>query len=149
MTARHDRGLHAVARVRDVRERDSRIGLQQALREQAALQGRLDELEESVRAHGAFVAGDMRQFVGLRHSLEALRGAITDARQEAETAAVLSASARAHWHHDKTRLSAVEGLLERRADERRAEARTQETHELDDVAGRLWLRRHTRTEDTA
>lgn len=141
MSAQHDRGLNAVARVRDVRERDSRIGLQHAMLEEAALQARVAELEEAVRTHGSFVSGDMSQFVALRHSLEALRDATGEARQEAETAAVLTASARAHWLRDKTRLSAVEGLLERRADERRAELQTKETHELDDVAGRLWLRR--------
>lgn len=141
MSARHDRGLHAVSRVRDVRERDSRLGLQQALREQAALQARVTELEETMRVHGSFVAGDMSQFVALRQSLDMLREAVGEARHEAEAADVITASARAHWLHDKTRLSAVEGLLERRADERRTEAQAKETHELDDVAGRLWLRR--------
>jgi flagellar export protein FliJ len=141
VSAQHDRGLHAVSRVRDVRERDSRIGLQHAIREESTLQARVAELDEAVRTHGSFVAGDMNQFVALRRSLEVLREAAGEARQEAETAAVLTASARAHWLRDKTRLSAVEGLLERRADERRAEHRTAETHELDDVAGRLWLRR--------
>jgi flagellar protein FliJ len=150
VSARHDRGLRAVARVRDVRERDSRIGLQQALQEETALQTRLEVLEESMRSHGAFASGDMRQFVALQQSLEVLRTSVQETRAEAATAAVVSASARAHWHHDKTRLSAVEGLLERRADERRAEAQTRETHETDDVAGRLWLRRttaRTRKED--
>lgn len=148
MSARHDRGLRAVARVRDVRERDSRIGLQQALGEQAALQARLDELEESVRAHGSFVAGELGQFVALRRSLDALRGAAAETREETDAAAVLTASARAHWHRDKTRLSAVEGLLERRAEERRADASAQEARELDDVAGRMWLRRRRTTQTT-
>lgn len=143
MSARHDRGLRAVSRVRDVRERDSRIGLQQALREEASLQSRLDVLEEAMRTHGAFISGDMRQFVALQQSLEALRGAAKEAREAADAATVISASARSHWHHDKTRLSAVEGLLERRADERRAEVEKKESHELDDVAGRLWLRAKT------
>lgn len=141
MSARHDRGLRAVSRVRDVRERDSRIGLQQAMQEEASLQARVAELDETLRTHGAFVSGDMTQFVALRQSLEVLREVATEARQEADSAATVTASARAHWLRDKTRLSAVEGLLERRADERRAEAQTKETHELDDVAGRLWLRR--------
>ncbi len=141
MSAPHDRGLRAVSRVRDVRERDSRLGLQQALREQAALQNRLDELQDAMRAHGSFVSGDMHQFVALQQSLAVLREAAAEARHDLEGAAVISASARSHWHHDKTRLSAVEGLLERRADERAAEAQTREAHELDDVAGRLWLRR--------
>lgn len=143
MSARHDRGLHAVSRVRDVRERDSRLGLQQALREQSALQTRLDELQDAMRTHGSFVSGDMHQFVALQQSLAVLREAAGDARREVEGAAVISASALSHWHRDKTRLSAVEGLLERRADERTAETRAKEAHELDDVAGRLWLRRAT------
>lgn len=143
MSAHHDRGLQAVSRVRDVRERDSRIGLQQALREQADLQRRLDELDAAMRAHGSFVSGDMNQFVALHQSLEVLRAAAGEARQNLGTAVVISASARAHWHRDKTRLSAVDGLLERRADERSAEAETREVRELDDVAGRLWLRQNT------
>lgn len=143
MSARHDRGLQAVSRVRDVRERDSRLGLQQALREQVEVQTRLVRVQESMRQQASFESGDMNQYVAARQMLEVLREAASQIGQEVETAANLTASARAHWLRDKTRLSAVEGLLERRADERRAEAETREAHELDDVAGRLWLRQHT------
>jgi flagellar protein FliJ len=140
VSARHDPGLRAVARVRDVRERDSRLGLQQALREQRVLQVRLDGLHEQMQAQATFDRGDVRAFVAARLAIESLRAAATELRQEVDTAAVLTATARAHWLHDKTRLSAVEGLLERRADERRAEAATKQAHELDDIAGQLWLR---------
>lgn len=143
-----DRGLRAVERVREVRERDSRLGLQQARREQEAHAGRLAELEEITRQHGSFVSGDMGAFVALRTQLVGLREATTHARAELDTATLVATSAQEHWQGDHTRLSAVESLLERRADERRAEALQAEARELDDVAGRLWLRRH-RAEATA
>jgi len=146
VSARHDPGLHAVSRVRDVRERDSRLGLQQALREQQLLQTRLEGLQEQMRAQAVFDHGDVRAFVAARLAIESLRAAATELRQEVDTAAVLTASARSHWLHDKTRLSAVEGLLERRAEERRAERATKESHELDDIAGQLWLRNTHRKE---
>ena len=148
MSAGQDRGLKAVARVREIRERDSRLGLQQALLEQQQRERRLAALEEQVREHGAFVSGDMQQFVALRYSLTALREATSQARRGVETAAALATSAQEHWRNDKTKLSAVEGLLERRTEERRAEAAVELAKELDDVAGRLWLRR-SRAEGTA
>jgi flagellar export protein FliJ len=58
-------------------------------------------------------------------------------------ARTVSASAREHWQRDKTRLSAVELLLERRAEERRAERARREARELDDVVAQRWLRRRT------
>jgi flagellar protein FliJ len=143
VSAQHDRGLKAVARVRDVRERDSRLGLQQALREEQTLQDRLTTLQEQMRVTAAFDSGDMRDYVAARTALESLRVAASELQQEVDSAAVLTATARSHWLYDKTRLAAVEGLLERRADERRVEAATKEAHELDDVAGRLWLRENT------
>ena len=143
-----DRGLHAVARVREVRERDSRLGLQQARREQEARERRLAQLEDAVREHGSFVSGDMRQFVALRASLAALRQVTTQARAELDAAVLVATSAQAHWQGHHTQLSAVESLLERRADDRRVEAGKADAHELDDVAGRLWLRRHRAEADS-
>ena len=137
---RADPGLAAVARVRSVRERDSRLGLQQALRDLRDREVQLARLEETLRQHGSFVSGDMQQFVTLRQSLAAVRYAITRAREELAAARLMAIDAEAHWQSDHARLGAVEGLLERRADERRAEALREEGKELDEVAGRLWMR---------
>ena len=68
-----DRGLGAVARVREVRERDSRLGLVAALADLRAREARVGELEAALREHGSFVSGDMATFVALRESLTALR----------------------------------------------------------------------------
>ncbi|WP_228943564.1 flagellar FliJ family protein [Nocardioides sp. Leaf374] len=136
----HDPGLRAVARVRGVRERDSRLGLQTALREQRAHELRVAELEQAVRDHAGFVSGDLAEFVALRQSLAALRHAAVEARSDLDTSRRLALDAGARWRADKARLGAVEGLLERRADERAAEAARGEAVELDEVAGRLWLR---------
>ena len=83
----------------------------------------------------------MQHFVAMRYALASLREATHRARQAVDTASVMTASAQSHWQDDHTRLSAVEGLLERRADERRTERDVEVAKELDDVAGRLWLRR--------
>ncbi|GEP40198.1 hypothetical protein NPS01_38610 [Nocardioides psychrotolerans] len=141
MSAAEDRGLQAVSRVRAVRERDSRLGLQQAIVEQRQHEQAVADLEQSVREHGSRVVTDAAQFVALRASLAALTDAASHRRGEADQAAVVRSSADAHWHSHKTRLSAVDNLLESRVDERRAVDAHDEARELDEVAGRLWLRR--------
>ncbi len=136
-----DRGLCAVERVRGVRERDNRLGMQQALLEQQVAELRLARLEESYRAHGSFLDGDTGRFLAVRASMMALREAITTAQADVTTARSVALDASARWRASRSRLGAVEGLLDRRADERVVEARAAESTELDDVAGRLWLRR--------
>lgn len=139
--AEQDRGLQAVSRVRAVRERDSRLGLQQAIAEQRRHEEALVDLERSVREHGTQVVTDVAQFVALRASLTALTDAASRRRGEVDRAVVVRSSADAHWQSHKTRLSAVDNLLESRDDERRAVDAHDEARELDEVAGRLWLRR--------
>lgn len=72
--------------------------------------------------------------------MEALGRAVTDAEEAVAAATRISGTAHAHWVQDRTRLKAVELLLERRAEERRAEAVRREDRELDDVSARLWSR---------
>jgi flagellar export protein FliJ len=139
--APEDRGLGAVARVREVRERDSRLGLAQAIGEQQHLAGVLHDLERSLRSRDAAAAGSAQDFVVLRTSLTLLGAAIGDARRDLATAGEVTAAALDRWRQDKTRLSAVEGLLDRRAEERRVHRAREEAKELDEVAGRLWQRR--------
>lgn len=138
---RDDAGLSAVERVRGVRERDSRIGLQQAsaITEQretdaAQAQQRLDD-------EPLFQSGTTIDFHSRRTALAALAAQVQRSREAAEASRATTEEARRRWQRDRSRLRAVQTLLDRRADARRAEATRKENHELDDVAGRMWLRR--------
>lgn len=139
-THRADRGLAAVARVREVRETDSRIGLQQVLAEQTALASRLDGLT-------GVLAGSAVPAVSTPGALLAQRAALTGAgllvgetRAELATTEVVAAEARARWGADKARLAAVEHLLAARAERRRTEAARREAREADDLAAQRWAR---------
>jgi hypothetical protein len=134
---REDAGMLAVARVRGAREQDSRIGLQQAAAEQRQREADVARL----RADLERMAGD---FV-LRHTfVRAAAESVLAAETEAGTAARLTALARSHWQADKTRLSAVQMLLERRAEERRVERDRREARDLDEVVSQQWLRQRSR-----
>jgi flagellar FliJ protein len=138
-----DRGLKAVARVREVRDRDSLIGLRQAGAEHAARQLDAERVQEKIREHTSTAAGgeqEMSQFTAQRHVLLALGAAAHRAEQEVETAAHLKAAAQEHWQRDRARLRAVEHLLKLRAEAWDAEAARSVARELDDIGGRLWLR---------
>ncbi|MCL8027696.1 flagellar FliJ family protein [Nocardioides bruguierae] len=136
-----DPGLAAVARVRAVRERDSRLGLVKALAEVREREAEVARLEQSLQVHGRQLDGDMGRFVVLCQSLAVLREAASDARRRAESAALVATDAQSYWTSDKARLGAVEGLMERRADERRAEAVRAADAVTDEVASVGWLRR--------
>lgn len=139
-TTETDRGMRAVARVRSVRERDSRLGLQMALSEHRRHQSTLDQLRERLDAAPVWTSGDAASFLVLRRSMENLGRAVTDAQQAVDAAIRISETAHAHWTQDRTRLRAVELLLERRAEERRAEQARREARELDDISAQLWSR---------
>ncbi len=140
MSVRHDPGLQAVARVRGVREQDSRLGLQHALRDEQERGARLTRLEASLATTPGFDAGSARELAAVRLSQAALGQAVAEARRDLAAARTMTLDATSRWHSDKTRLSAVEGLLERRADERRSTAQRAEATALDDIAGQRWLR---------
>ena len=136
-----DAGMRAVARVRGVREQDSRLGLRRAAddereagRRLAAVEARLSEARPA--------DGDLAGFLLTRATAQALASEATLARDALAAAGTVVTSARSHWQRDKTRLSAVELLLERRAAERRAERIRRETAEIDDLVAARWL--HTR-----
>ena len=93
--------------------------------------------------------GDAGEFVAVRAVYLGLGEALSEARRDAQAAHLVALDAAAHWRSDHARLGAVEGLLERRADARAGEARRAEDRELDDVAGRLWLRTATATAEGA
>lgn len=140
-----DRGLHAVARVREVRERDSRLGLQQALlsaqrREQEAVQV-VRDLDQAP----PFSEGGVAEFTASRQWLAGMAVRVRLVQDQACSSAVVAEQARRHWQSDKTRLRAVEYLLEKRAEARAVDLARKDAVELDDVAARLWLRRRNET----
>lgn len=135
-----DRGMLAVRRARSVRERDSRVGLQQALQEHQQRRRHLTTLQDRLAEASAWQEGDISSYLARRHGLLALGDAIVRATEQVDAAQQIADSAHAHWSHDKVRLSAVESLLERRAEVRRAERARREAAELDDIAAQLWIR---------
>lgn len=138
--ASDDAGMLAVARVRRVREADSRIGLQTALAEQRAAQARVEEIQRRLRAANTFMDGSTDEFVAVRASMQVLGMVLLAATEERDRAGTISVAALDAWHQDRARLEAIEGLLERRAATRRTEAERSERRELDDLAGQRWLR---------
>lgn len=140
-----DAGLDAVARVRDVREQDSRTGLQQANSELAEAAARVAEAEESVRRASEIAPGaEADSWVAARATLLALSSRSMKAREGAAMSRTVAEAALARWQSDRARLEAVELLLERRATERRAQAARAEARELDDLATQRHLRRGPR-----
>lgn len=144
-----DRGLAAVARVRGVREQDSRIGLRMAAAESAGRTGRAVEL------HGRLVSAELPEaatpgeLLSRRTTLALLGDDARDARARAVAATRIADEARAHWSVDRSRLAAVEHLLERRAARRRTEQARRAAREADDLAAQGWLRRRTSQRDEA
>jgi flagellar export protein FliJ len=138
-----DAGMLAVARVRGVREQDSRIGLQQALGEQRARERRVAELRGRLEGSGSFGTGSAGAFLALRASLDVLGAAVRDAEEATAASRRISEAAYDRWQVDRARLAAVESLLERRAAVRRAEAARREARDLDEIAAQLWQRRES------
>ncbi|WP_232681136.1 flagellar FliJ family protein [Nocardioides sp. R-C-SC26] len=147
-TTRHDAGLRAVARVREVRERDARLGLQEAVRDQQRAEARLAAYEDALAAHDSLATGTATfagpgagGYAALRQQLVVTSHLVREARDQAGTARVVALDAAAHWRSAHSRLDAVQRLLERRAAERAAEQTRAEALEVDDVSARLWQRR--------
>lgn len=135
MTApRHDRGLHAVARVRRVREQDARLGLQLALAELRARTERAAALADRLHTARGEVAGTPEQIVTLRLGLTHLGEAVRRAESDVAEQRLLVDDARVRWQRTATELKAVEQLLERRAARRRIAVARAEAKELDDLA---------------
>ncbi|MCA1984271.1 flagellar FliJ family protein [Nocardioides nematodiphilus] len=135
-----DRGLRAVARVRGVREHDSRLGLQMALVEQQALEERATSVAERLASLPGDGARTPAELLTFRNGVAALGLHYREAFEEAISHEIVVEGARAQWHSDKTQLSAVENLLARRAERRRVERNKAEAKELDDLASVRWAR---------
>jgi flagellar export protein FliJ len=136
----NDAGLRAVARVRAVREQDSRLGLQQAVRELRQHEEESADLRHRIERSEVFGSGSTASYLALRASLEAVGAALRAADAQAASSRTISETAYGRWQRDKSRLSAVELLLGRRAAERRAEAARKEARELDELAVQRWRR---------
>jgi flagellar export protein FliJ len=145
----HDPGLHAVARVRGVREQDSLLALQEALATQRQREEHLAQLREQLTAAAALEADILGQagspgaLLTLRMTLGHLAESTRLAREEVAAAEVRTDAARDRWEQDKSRLAAVEQLLERRTAERHREARRAEDRQTDETAAQGWLRSTT------
>lgn len=135
-----DAGLQAVARVRAAREQDSRLGLQQAVRELRQHEEESADLRHRIERSEVFGSGSTASYLALRASLEAVGAALRAADAQAASSRTISETAYGRWQRDKSRLSAVELLLGRRAAERRAEAARKEARELDELAVQRWRR---------
>lgn len=132
--------MRAVHRVRSAREADSRLGLQQAVNERRLAGIRVTEIRRRIAETHRFAAGDTGSFLALRHALDALGAQLQDAQTAWETSRTVTEAAQERWRQDRTRLAAIELLLERRTAERRAEARRREARDLDELAAQRWQR---------
>jgi hypothetical protein len=129
--------------VREVRERDSRLGLVRAADEHRVLLRQAEQLAENVRGHAESIHSDGRpvsDWAARRRELVVLTAEAGRARDGAAAAEVLRTAAEEYWRRDRTRLRAVAHLLELREDERQRAIAAAETRELDDIGGQLWLR---------
>ena len=137
---RPDPGLRAVARVRAVRERDSRLGLTQALTEEQQGAARVEQLQEKLQSTPPAPSGEVTAFLRAAADRAARAAAVSSARADLESARVVAMSARERWLADQQRLAAVETLLERRAQERALEQRRADDKAQDETGGNVWRR---------
>lgn len=135
-----DAGMRAVARVRGVREQDSRLGLTRATADEREAVRRLAAAESTLTGAAAQVWVDLPGYLAARSAAAALAADASRARRDLAVAGTVSDAAREHWLRDRTRLSAVELLLQRRAERRAAERDRREHAEADELATVRWLR---------
>ena len=143
-----DAGMRAVARVRGVREQDSRLGLARAAADEREAVRRLDAVVALLAATPDPRDADPASFGAARHAAAAVAADVTASRAAQTSATTLTAMAREPWQLDRTRLSAVELLLERREERRRAERQRRERVEVDDLVSARWLRTRSGSEGT-
>lgn len=132
--------LGGVVRVRRIRERDSRTGLATALEEERRAAAEVARTEEFLATLRPPALGDPLQYAAHQHATAALGEALARARADLATAHRITLAARDRWRADRSRLAAVESLVERRAEVRRTEQRRREARELDAVGEDLWRR---------
>jgi flagellar export protein FliJ len=132
--------LAVVARVRRVREEDSRYGVQLATHEVQEARVRLLALDQRLTVLGQQPVASAGALVSLRTGLLALGDAVREAQAEAESAELLALAAQERWQQDRLRLRTIEMLQERRAEAARVERTRAEAKLQDEVATQLWRR---------
>ncbi len=137
----HDRGMQAVARVREVRERDSRLGLLQARQTVRQREQHAEELRGALREAQDHATGTVEEFVVSRALLTSMAIAVRDAEQRCESARTVATEAESRWQADKARLRAIRQLLQKRALQRVEAVERAERREVDDIVGQLHARR--------
>lgn len=135
-----DAGMRAVARVRGVREQDSRLGVAHAAAEERAAEQRLAAATDRLAAATDPVGVDPATFATARLAAAGTASEVIALRAAVATAVTFTTVAREHWQRDRTRLAAVELLLERREERRREERVRRERVEVDDLVAARWLR---------
>ena len=135
MSRGRDRGLKAVARVREVRERDSRAGLLQALTTVKTRELELAEREQALEAAATHHPASAAEFALGRQFLAESVASVREAERRLEASTAVATEARSRWQADKTRVRAIEHLLEVRAERARAEVLRAEAREIDDIVG--------------
>ena len=140
-----DRGLLAVARVRGAQERTSRVDLERALQQVKEREVDLRRRQQMIRAAGPFLGGTAADFVTTRVSLGHMAQSASEAARRLEESKQAAATAHRSWLERKTKLRAVELLLERREQRRREERNRREQVELDEAAGQIWMRQRAVT----
>lgn len=135
--------MRAVARVRDIREKESRRALQHALATQRAHAQHVTDLQDYLVESGSLPFTDATAFTAHRSFLLTTGHALTEAKEHEQVAAEASAQALGAWQHDKTQINAVEMLIERRVEETRKQAARLEAAQLDEIASAQWARQNT------
>ncbi len=141
MSTPGERGLVAVRRVRSARERDSRIGLQQALAVTRQRDAEAERSHERLDAAPAFGAGTADQYRMHRVLVTALAEEHARKHELARSSHTVADEAKRRWAQDRQAVRVVELLLERRAAERLQERARHDARDLDELAGQAWLRR--------
>ena len=146
-TTSHDRGLRAVARVREVRERDSRIGLLHALGRVRDQEAHVEALSVALDEAASRSFTTVSEFTSARGMLRAMAEALQAAEHDLESRRVVALQAHTRWQADKAAVRAIEHLLDERARVRAEAAARAETREIDDIVSRLHLRQSIRRRD--
>lgn len=146
MTNHGESSLRGLVRLRNLRERDSRLGLATALIEENAAAARVRALEDQMATTPELEASDLEAFRARQHRIEALVLALAEARAAQASAHQLALAARSRWMEDRTRLAAVESLVARRAAAVRAEKLRRENREMDEIGQDLWRRAQSASE---
>jgi hypothetical protein len=141
MSAKHDRSLNAVRRVREAREQDSRFGLQRMLATSRQRDAEAAQAAARLTAEPAFGSGTPADLTAHVARTTWLVAAQAEADRRAEAGRAVAAEAAHRWQLDKQQVRVVELLLDRRARARAEERARREARELDDLAAQGWLRR--------